>query len=44
MMFDELQSIAQPLHGCASDEDRTFERIGSFSIELIGNGCKQTIA
>ena len=41
---DHLEPVAQPLHRRAGDEDRAFERIGAFSVELIGDGGEQPVA
>ena len=39
----DLQPVAQPLHRCAGDEDRAFQRIGALAVELIGNGGQQPV-
>ncbi len=41
---DDLQAVAQPLHGGAGDEDRAFQRIGALAVELIGDGREQPVA
>ena len=42
--FDELQPVAQPLHGGAGNEDRAFQRIGALAVQLIGDGGEQPVA
>ena len=42
--LDQLQPVAQPLHGGAGDEDRAFQRIGALAVELIGDGGQQPVA
>ena len=41
--LDQLQAVAQPLHGSAGDEDRAFQRIGALAVELIGDGGQQPV-
>jgi hypothetical protein len=38
-----LQPVAQPLHHRARDEDRAFQRIGRFAVELVGDGAEQPV-
>ena len=40
---DDLEAVAQPLHGGAGDEDRAFERIGALAVELVGDGGQQPV-
>jgi hypothetical protein len=42
--LDDLQPVAQPLHHRAGDEDRAFQRIGRFAVELVGDGAEQPVA
>ena len=35
---DDLEAVAQPLHGGAGNENRALEGIGALAAELIGNG------
>ncbi len=41
---DELEAVTQPLHRGAGDENRAFQRVGAFSLELIGDGGEQPVA
>ena len=41
---DDLEAVAQPLHRGSGDENRAFQRVGAFSLELIGDGGEQPVA
>jgi hypothetical protein len=40
---DDAESVAQPLHRRAGDEDRALEGVGALAVELIGDGCEQLV-
>src|SRR5262249_24232190 len=41
---DDLEAIAQPLHGRTRNEDGAFERIGPLAVQLISNGGEEAVA
>ena len=41
--LDQLQPVAQPLHGGAGDEDRAFQRIGGAAVEPVGDGGQKLV-
>ena len=42
-MADQLDAIAQPLHDCAGNEDRSFQCIGRFAVQALSNGCQELV-
>ena len=42
-LLDDAEPVAQPLHRGAGDEDRAFQRVGAFAVELIGDGGEQLV-
>ena len=42
-MFDDAESVAQPLYDGACNKDRSFEGIFGFAIDFPGDGGEQVV-
>src|SRR5690606_22247083 len=41
--LEQLEAVAEPLYGCARNEDRAFERISRLTIEAEADGREQAV-